>query len=83
MPYEDRTFRWIDDVGRAVQSGIRPTIELPAPADYVSLMENCWHTNPDVRPMFREVAERLNEMMRSDSIPASRRSSEIEADTAV
>lgn len=60
---EDRSFRWIDDVGRAVQSGIRPTIELPAPADYVSLMQNCWHTNPDVRPTFGDVATCLSEMI--------------------
>lgn len=81
MPFDDRSFCWIDDVGQAVQSGIRPTIEQPAPADYVILIENCWHTNPDMRPTFREVTTRLSQMTRGQIASAAHLSSELQAES--
>lgn len=61
-PYDDREFEWIEDVSRAVQSGIRPTVPQSAPAVYVNLMKDCWTTDPDRRPTFSQIVDRLVDM---------------------
>ena len=67
-PYNDRNFEWIEDVSREVQRGIRPTIPPSAPADYVQLMKDCWHTDPDRRPSFTHIVDRLVAMADATSI---------------
>ena len=58
----DREFHWIEDVSRAVQSGVRPTFPLSSPPLYVSLMRDCWNTNPERRPTFAAIVARLGDM---------------------
>ena len=58
--YQKWTFRIFDEV----EAGIRPPItkELTAPQDYVDLVKECWHHDPDSRPTFPIVQERLRQM---------------------
>ena len=53
----------------AVQRGIRPTIPPSAPAVYVQLMKDCWHADPDRRPSFTDIVDRLVAMSDATSVP--------------
>ena len=53
----------MEDVSRAVQGGVRPTISPFSPPLYVSLMESCWETNPDARPTFADVVDHLVDLV--------------------
>ena len=67
-PYTDHDFKWIEDVSLAVQRGIRPTIQPSAPALYVQLMKECWHTDPESRPSFTHIVDRLVAMADATTI---------------
>jgi hypothetical protein len=59
VPYRDHCFRWIKDISMAVQGGTRPTLPPNAPTLYVQLIKDCWQTNPDTRPTFTNIVDRL------------------------
>ena len=61
-PYKDHDFRWMEDVSLTVQRGIRPTIPPFSPPFYVQLMKECWHTEPERRPSFTNIIDRLVDM---------------------
>lgn len=68
LPYKDHKFSWIEDVSHAVQRGIRPAIPTWAPTVYVQLMKDCWHGDPDLRPSFAHIVDRLVAMADSMSV---------------
>jgi serine/threonine protein kinase len=43
--------------------GLRPAIPPDCPRDYALLMEACWQTEPELRPTFIEITERLAHML--------------------
>jgi len=45
-----------------VASGARPNVPLYCLSDYAKMIEDCWAHNPDDRPTFRQIQERLNQM---------------------
>jgi serine/threonine protein kinase len=57
---------WISQVMRAIVAGDRPVIDEPclihAPEGFVTLMKQCWRTNPKERPTFDEVLLTLHEL---------------------
>jgi len=65
-PYEEKEPMQI--VVEVVNEGLRPTL----PAEYVGsplvpLMRDCWHTDPEKRPPFEKIVERLRAIL--DAIP--------------
>ena len=73
--YQKWTFTIFDDV----EAGKRPPItnELTAPQDYVDLVKECWHHDPDSRPTFPIVKERLKQMLLKYSESKSSRRSTV------
>ena len=68
FPYEDQTFGWIEDVKDAVLAGVRPTLtHVDARQDYVDLMRQCWSSDPDERPSFDKIVDRLHTMLVTSS----------------
>ncbi|KAG0608811.1 hypothetical protein M758_8G134600 [Ceratodon purpureus] len=47
------------DVKKMVKAGIRPELPSECPEELRSLIELCWHCEPDKRPYMSEVCERL------------------------
>ncbi|POG71107.1 hypothetical protein GLOIN_2v1775171, partial [Rhizophagus irregularis DAOM 181602=DAOM 197198] len=42
--------------------GLRPPIITNAPEDYIDLMKECWHSDPEKRPTADEVLEKIKEI---------------------
>ena len=64
IPYEDRGYEWIQEVKDAVLSGIRPTLRQGCAGEaYISLMQQCWASEPEQRPPFDEIVNRLQGML--------------------
>jgi hypothetical protein len=70
-PYKDHGFSWIEDVSKAVQRGTRPTVPPSSPSVYVQLMKECWDADPDRRPRFAEIVDRLAVMANTTSLQGS------------
>ncbi len=51
-----------------VFSGHKPEVPADMPADYKSLMEECWGTEPGKRPTFKAVQTRLQTLL-IDALP--------------
>ncbi|CAL4898145.1 unnamed protein product [Urochloa decumbens] len=49
-------------IGGIVNNTLRPPIPESCDPDWRNLMEQCWSANPDVRPSFTEVTDRLRAM---------------------
>eukprot|EP00771_Trimastix_marina_P001927 gnl/Trimastix_PCT/3037.p1 GENE.gnl/Trimastix_PCT/3037~~gnl/Trimastix_PCT/3037.p1 ORF type:complete len:725 (-),score=71.40 gnl/Trimastix_PCT/3037:37-2076(-) len=52
-----------------VVRGTRPEIPLTCPVDVASLMEDCWHADPTMRPSFDEVVDRLKRIVPERTLP--------------
>ena len=81
VPYEDLQFEWIDEVSRAVCSGVRPTsthLVRRFRQNFTTLMTECWAGDPDDRPGFAEIAQRLNSML-----PVGQRNNQDECESTV
>jgi len=61
-PYSEMEFMW--EIQEAIVNNERPPIPTDCDPDYASLMRDCWHPDPDKRPTFGEVVQRLTEMVR-------------------
>ncbi|GBC19873.2 kinase-like domain-containing protein [Rhizophagus irregularis DAOM 181602=DAOM 197198] len=48
--------------------GLRPPIITNAPEDYIDLMKECWHSDPEKRPTAVEVLKKIEEIWRIDTI---------------
>mmetsp|Transcript_11299 Transcript_11299/g.15654 ORF Transcript_11299/g.15654 Transcript_11299/m.15654 type:complete len:221 (+) Transcript_11299:468-1130(+) len=48
---------------RVVEGNERPMINKKWPEELVQLMQDCWSSDMDVRPSFRVIVERLDEML--------------------
>lgn len=60
-PYEDKEPMQI--VVEVVNDGLRPVIPgACASSPLVPLMQDCWHSEPDQRPSFERVLERLKQI---------------------
>ena len=82
VPYEDSQFEWIDEVSRAVRSGTRPTrthLVERSRQDFTTLMTECWAGDPDDRPGFAEIVQRLNLMLPVSERKIQDNSAEIES----
>ena len=55
-------------MSNAVQGCTRPTVPPSAPALYVQLMKECWDTDPDRRPRFTQIVDRLVAMADTTTI---------------
>eukprot|EP00210_Caulerpa_lentillifera_P005890 g5632.t1 len=75
-PFEsdNDTLRTIQILTLTVRDGYRPEIipndklqggPCPVYDDYLKLMKHCWHQDPDERPSFKEIIERLSVLMTS------------------
>ena len=53
----------------AAEQGLRPTIPTYAPDSYAQLMQECWDDDPNKRPNFNLILERLFRMMKIESDP--------------
>jgi len=49
-------------IGGIVSNTLRPPIPENCDRDWRKLMEQCWSANPDARPSFTEVTDRLRAM---------------------
>jgi serine/threonine protein kinase len=45
-----------------ISDGLRPPIVTNAPEDYIKLMKECWHSDPDKRPIATDLYDRINKM---------------------
>jgi serine/threonine protein kinase len=45
-----------------ISDGLRPPIVTNAPEGYVELMKECWHSDPDKRPIATDIYKRVKEM---------------------
>ena len=71
VPHRSRTAAAREaDIAEAVRDrGLRPRVPAALPADLRPLMEQCWATEPDDRPNFRDIAKRLREAcVRQDTL---------------
>ena len=50
---------------KVAHEGLRPTIPSYCPDEYASLIKECWDAEPDNRPDFQGVLERLNQIKKS------------------
>ncbi len=48
-PFEEFNYKHLYLLEEAVQKGIRPSIPPAQPAEFVQLMTDCWHTDPEKR----------------------------------
>ncbi|KAL5996459.1 hypothetical protein ACLOJK_026538 [Asimina triloba] len=57
-------------------------LELPADLDplWVSIIESCWHSEPQCRPSFQELLERLKELQRQYSVQSQMQRSSAQSD---
>lgn len=55
--------------------GERPRWPEGSPPELVALAHECWHTDPDCRPSFAEVVERLRQLLAPTHNPVCRRES--------
>lgn len=53
------------------QRGLRPRIPPDCPTEYAQLMQQCWADDPDERPGFREILERLFQMKKDAASAAA------------
>jgi serine/threonine protein kinase/ABC-type phosphate transport system substrate-binding protein len=59
---------------QVIRDNLRPTIPADAPADYVALIDECWHRDPVIRPAFVDIQHRLSDAVK-DAHPSSSSSS--------
>jgi hypothetical protein len=45
-----------------IYDGLRPPIATNAPEGYIELMEECWHFDPDKRPIITDTFERIKKI---------------------
>ncbi|GAM27829.1 hypothetical protein SAMD00019534_110050 [Acytostelium subglobosum LB1] len=51
--------QFISQLEDAICEGMRPTIPAAAPAAFASLIQDCWHKEPQSRPTFAQISQRL------------------------
>lgn len=59
-PFSENDF--MHEIVEKVQAGFRPKLPPYCPKDVASLINDCWHPDPDVRPDFRRVLRRLGDI---------------------
>ena len=59
-PYNPKANQWM--IMQMVDKGERPELK-DVPVAYQSLIEDCWHEQPDSRPGFDEIVERLKQLI--------------------
>lgn len=50
-------------IHRIIHEDLRPTIPASCPPAFANLIRDCWHANPNTRPSFDTIAERLTSML--------------------
>mmetsp|Transcript_5063 Transcript_5063/g.10998 ORF Transcript_5063/g.10998 Transcript_5063/m.10998 type:complete len:609 (-) Transcript_5063:1179-3005(-) len=63
VPYGDMTP--LQAAVGVVQKGLRPGIPQNCPPTLAELMEMCWHQSPAVRPSFRDLTPRLQQLLQA------------------
>ena len=58
---------WEFDAGGMLKNTLRPPIAEKCDPEWRKLMEQCWSVDPDVRPSFTEVTNRLRLMSSAQS----------------
>jgi serine/threonine protein kinase len=48
-----------------VQKGLRPDVPPGCPLDLYKLLEDCWHGDPEMRPDFSSVTQRMQQMYKT------------------
>ncbi len=46
--------------------GLRPQIITNAPKDYIKLMQECWNSDPNKRPIAADVNEKLDDIRKNE-----------------
>jgi serine/threonine protein kinase len=59
-PFWDRSHNI--DLIIEICDGLRPTINTNAPEGYIDLMKECWHSDPEKRPIAGEISEKFKQM---------------------
>ena len=70
VPFSEHQFAFTFQLQEAIQSGLRPSAGLlrdAIPPVFLSLMEQCWSSDPQARPSFAEIVPILSSLL-SDSI---------------
>ncbi len=60
-----------------IYNGLRPPIVTNAPEGYIDLMKECWHFDPEKRPIATDIFERINKMRDVGQKPEITKSSDI------
>ena len=72
-PYQQIEHSW--EVARFVLEGNRDKIPKDCPAQFKTLIEQCWSQEPNQRPEFKEIVMRLEQMLEHENdTPSSPRS---------
>nr|UMO80404.1 Serine/threonine protein kinase [Pandoravirus aubagnensis] len=58
-----------------IRDDARPPLPKLAPADYVALVQECWHRDPVMRPAFVDIQRRLTDAIKNDASSSSSSSS--------
>ncbi|AVK76566.1 serine-threonine kinase [Pandoravirus neocaledonia] len=58
-----------------IRDDVRPPLPTLAPADYVALVQECWHRDPVMRPAFVDIQRRLTDAIKHDASSSSSSSS--------
>nr|UDO46925.1 ser/thr kinase [Pandoravirus massiliensis] len=62
-----------------IRDDARPPLPTLAPADYVALVQECWHRDPVMRPAFVDIQRRLSDTIKNDASSSSSSSSSSKA----
>eukprot|EP00948_MAST-09A_sp_MAST-9A-sp1_P000329 g329.t1 len=64
VPYDEHNLTDFQLGIQVVRNNLRPTVSNSWPKDFVHLMTLCWASDPDVRPFFPSIMERISAMTR-------------------
>ena len=74
QPYEDQSFSSEFEFARRVLDGMRPKVNSAdsMPSDLITLMKECWDADPEKRPSFEVIVDRLQVILKSLRRPTRR-----------
>jgi tRNA A-37 threonylcarbamoyl transferase component Bud32/uncharacterized cupredoxin-like copper-binding protein len=64
-PYQHIEHSW--EIARFIIEGNREKVPKDCPAEYAHLIEECWAQDPDQRPDFQHIVERLEKMLHDNT----------------